>query len=444
VRPHAVSSWNGNTYWYDANGNQTSRFSGVTVDNLHYDAENRLIEVERNTSGNIVATFVYDGDGNRVKATLSGVTTYYVGNYFEWTGSTSTMVKYYYAGGQRIAMRKGNPGTVYWLLGDHLGSTAITAYSSGSKKAELRYHPWGATRYSSGTTPTDRQFTGQVNDVEIGLYFYQARYYDGALGRFIQADSIVPSPQDPQSLNRYSYTLNNPLKYTDPTGHIHFLATAAIGALVGGAVDFTRQVAPQLRSGTSVQELDIDWSRVAGATASGGVMGLTMGVGAALGITSLGATTAVGAVGGLFGGQAGAYTKAATAELLSGQDWDSTHVLQEAKKNGLQNPVQMIIDAGSGASAAVLGHGITKMFQDAQIMPSPPQGLAKPSYTLQFHIHGEPYLVSDANLIYGSTSAFTAGSWEVLEGTFEEAVQITSSNLFEGYHSWINREHQVE
>ena len=137
VRPHAVSSWNGNTYWYDANGNQTCRFSGVTVDNLHYDAENRLIEVERNTSGNIVATFVYDGDGNRVKATLGGVTTYYVGNHFEWTGSTSTMIKYYYASGTRVAMRKGNPGTVYWLLGDHLGSTAITVNGT-TESGELR------------------------------------------------------------------------------------------------------------------------------------------------------------------------------------------------------------------------------------------------------------------------------------------------------------------
>jgi RHS repeat-associated protein len=53
-----------------------------------------------------------------------------------------------------------------------------------------------------------------------GLYYYNARYYDPGIGRFISADTIVPNPANPQSLNRYSYCLNNPLKYTDPTGHM--------------------------------------------------------------------------------------------------------------------------------------------------------------------------------------------------------------------------------
>ena len=53
----------------------------------------------------------------------------------------------------------------------------------------------------------------------MGLYYYGARYYDPALGRFIQPDSIVPSPANSQALNRYAYVYNNPLRYTDPTGH---------------------------------------------------------------------------------------------------------------------------------------------------------------------------------------------------------------------------------
>ena len=51
------------------------------------------------------------------------------------------------------------------------------------------------------------------------MYFYNARYYDPALGRFISADTVVPSPGNPQSLNRYSYCLGNPVRYTDPDGH---------------------------------------------------------------------------------------------------------------------------------------------------------------------------------------------------------------------------------
>ncbi len=194
------------------------------------------------------------------------------------------MVKYYYAGSQRVAMRQGS-STLYYLLGDHLGSTAKTYNAATGATTELRYHPYGETRYTSGTTPTSYQFTGQRNDSSIGLYFYNARYYDPALGRFIQADSIVPGaasgsgggaatlgydsktrltpltvnlgefaaqvndenrevlqfgaffqwdskvrqehnvpmgPANPQALNRYAYCLNNPLRYVDPTGHYSF------------------------------------------------------------------------------------------------------------------------------------------------------------------------------------------------------------------------------
>ncbi|HOU12682.1 MAG TPA: hypothetical protein PKZ84_06165 [Anaerolineae bacterium] len=94
---HAVALQGNNRYTDDANGNQTQRkISGVTY-YLTYDAENRLTTVKQGTT--TIATFVYDGDGNRVKSVLNGVTTYYVGNTFEWTGSTSTMVKYDYADG---------------------------------------------------------------------------------------------------------------------------------------------------------------------------------------------------------------------------------------------------------------------------------------------------------------------------------------------------------
>ncbi len=149
---------------------------------------------------------------------MGGVTTYYVGNYYEWTGSMTSMVKYYYAGGQRVAMRQGS-STLYFLLGDHLGSTSLTANSNGTLYTEQRYYPWGDTRYNSpATTPTAYQYTGQRKDA-TGLYFYNARYYDSALGRFLSADTIVPSPANPQSLNRYSYVLNSPLRYTDPSGH---------------------------------------------------------------------------------------------------------------------------------------------------------------------------------------------------------------------------------
>jgi RHS repeat-associated protein len=98
------------------------------------------------------------------------------------------------------------------------GSTAITANSNGTKRAELRYHAYGEIRYASSTTSTAYRFTGQREDATMALYFYNAGFYDPALGRFIQADTLVPDPADPQSLNRYSYVRNNPLNRIDPDG----------------------------------------------------------------------------------------------------------------------------------------------------------------------------------------------------------------------------------
>jgi RHS repeat-associated protein len=61
--------------------------------------------------------------------------------------------------------------------------------------------------------------TGQREEAALELYFYNARYYDPVLGRFIAPDTIVPEPGNPQALNRYAYVYNNPLQYTDPSGH---------------------------------------------------------------------------------------------------------------------------------------------------------------------------------------------------------------------------------
>ncbi len=66
---------------------------------------------------------------------------------------------------------------------------------------------------------------GQRRDGVIRLYDDNARYYDPAIGRFTQPDTIVPNPADPQSLNRYAYVNNNPVRYTDPSGHDEFGGT---------------------------------------------------------------------------------------------------------------------------------------------------------------------------------------------------------------------------
>jgi RHS repeat-associated protein len=79
--------------------------------------------------------------------------------------------------------------------------------------------PFGSQRSHSGTNTSDYRFTDQELDAENGLYNYNARLYDPFIGRFISPDMIVPDPYNPQSLNRYTYCLNNPLIYIDPSGH---------------------------------------------------------------------------------------------------------------------------------------------------------------------------------------------------------------------------------
>jgi RHS repeat-associated protein len=124
-------------------------------------------------------------------------------------------------GGQTIAMRQGT-GSPTYLLSDQLGSSTTVTDNSGNVIATNRYWPFGGVRSSTGSTPTDRLFTGQrqepPGDNALGLYNYNARFYSATLGRFISVDPVGGSESDPQGWNAYAYVRNNPLAYTDPTG----------------------------------------------------------------------------------------------------------------------------------------------------------------------------------------------------------------------------------
>jgi len=88
----------------------------------------------------------------------------------------------------------------------------------------MKYLPFGVCRFSQGTIGTDKLFTGQRLDAN-GLYYYNARYYDATIGRFISADPVIQNPANLQMLNRYSYCTDNPLNYTDPSGHDQVIVT---------------------------------------------------------------------------------------------------------------------------------------------------------------------------------------------------------------------------
>jgi RHS repeat-associated protein len=151
-----------------------------------------------------------------MQTNYTSTTTYFVGNYYEITGGVVT--KYYYAGSQRIAMRK--DGTLNFILGDHLGSTSLITNSSGNVISDVKYKTWGEVRYENGNNPIEYTYTGQYSYADdFGLMYYGARWYDNSLGRFAQADTLVPTIQGIQGYDRYAYANNNSMKYTDPTGH---------------------------------------------------------------------------------------------------------------------------------------------------------------------------------------------------------------------------------
>jgi RHS repeat-associated protein len=186
---------------------------------LAYDYDNRLTQV---VSGTITTTMVYDGDGGRVKKIVAQgdviTTTVYIGKLFEVTAGVA--IRHIFAGDNRVADVR-VPGGVLYYHSDHLGSANVISNEAGQRAELLEYYPFGEIRVKILSDGVDvaHKFTGKELDAETGLYFYEARYYDPALARFITPDTIISQPGDPQDFNRYTYARNNPLKYTDPTGH---------------------------------------------------------------------------------------------------------------------------------------------------------------------------------------------------------------------------------
>jgi RHS repeat-associated protein len=186
--------------------------------------------------------------------------------------------------------------------------------------------PWGEGRYAEGLAPTEFHFTGQRELSVLGLHFYGARWYDSLLGRFIQADTFVPlESQGVQAWDRFAYVNNNPVRYTDPTGHCIFgidtiICVALAGAAIGAAVGYGAQVINNYRNGSSNP-----WTE--NISAEPIVGGAVLGTGAVLvtpaaGDVLVGAGLATGSTA-LFGAGMRAYNTAATLEHL--YEYGTTH-----------------------------------------------------------------------------------------------------------------------
>ncbi len=230
--PHAVTSISdGSVMTYDANGNMATYKTATKTQYYTYDSTNRLVNVQAMDAGAAlkyaVADFAYDGDGGRTTktaytksgATLTMASTAYVGDLYEESAGIKT--DYLFLGSLRVAAYNGTK--IRWFIGDHLGSASTVLDETSAVKEKIEYTPWGEVKSYDNFGNTAEvawlYFTGKKTDSETGLIYFGARYYNPKLGRFITPDTIVQSPYNPQTLNRYSYCNNNPINLVDPTGH---------------------------------------------------------------------------------------------------------------------------------------------------------------------------------------------------------------------------------
>lgn len=130
--------------------------------------------------------------------------------------------------------QSGQSDKVYYICADNLGSILKLVDTNGASVFEATYDAWGKQTVTKNTIGFHRGYTGHEMMPEFGLVNMNGRLYDPVLGRFLSPDNYVQLPDFSQNFNRYSYCLNNPLKYTDPDGDFFHLI---IGAIIGGSIN---------------------------------------------------------------------------------------------------------------------------------------------------------------------------------------------------------------
>ena len=210
----------GRAQTFDAKGNMTT--VGGT-NQLSYDYENRLVQT---VFAGITNNYQYDALGNRLSATRGGVAMRYVldrqkalAQVLAERDSSGSVVAYYVYGVGLVArIDFGTNATFYHF--DSRGSTVALTDSSGKVTAAYAYDPFGQLRDLSDTSGNPLRYLGRhgVLDEDNGLLYVRARYCSTRHGRFVTRDPTTGNDGDSQSLNRYLYALNNPVRLIDISG----------------------------------------------------------------------------------------------------------------------------------------------------------------------------------------------------------------------------------
>jgi RHS repeat-associated protein len=192
----------------------------------HYDHYNRLAKLK---SGNSTTAYSYNAQGYRVEKKVNSSTTRYLYEYdkvvLETDGSNNqTAVQVY---GTNLLYRSttndaGNGAQSYYYLYNAHGDVTSLLDMSGNIAVSYDYDAFGNIIGQTGTADNPIRYAGYQYDEESGLYYLNARYYDSVTARFITEDTYAGQRNDPLSLNLYTYCANNPIIYTDPSGHSYF------------------------------------------------------------------------------------------------------------------------------------------------------------------------------------------------------------------------------
>jgi RHS repeat-associated protein len=203
-------------YTYDANGNQIKTETDGITTIFAYDEFNQLISADG-------AKYGYNAEGYRVSKNVNGSLTRYIYEYdkvvLEVNAAGNQVGRNIY--GINLLMRTVDSESYYYMYNGHADVTALINAATCNIDATYYYDAFGNITESTGAAKDKNSilYSGYQYDSETGLYYLNARMYDPKIARFLQEDTYTGNPNDPLSLNLYTYVKNNPLIYYDPTGH---------------------------------------------------------------------------------------------------------------------------------------------------------------------------------------------------------------------------------